>query len=402
MRGEVEHFVAENWEALVALCADLVAARSVNPPGDVRAPAAVLERFFAARGLPVLRLAAREEKPNLVVSLEGRAAGRHLVLNGHLDTIPPGDESRWSVPVYEMARRDGRLTGLGIGNMKAGLAALALAAVFLHENRHAWAGRLSFTAVADETVFGPDGAGWLLDRRPDLAGDALVCAEGPGFMNLGVAEKGLLWIRLEAGAAPGQGMLSRRGSGAVARLAQGIAAIDALNDLTAEPPAEISVLKDAAGEHGLRVSANCGTVSGGGLISQVATHAAADIDIRIPPGLTTADLESRIDCMVRDIADVSWRRIRNWEPNWTSPEADVCRAVSDAAAAVRGRPPAPVVRLPASDAARWRARGVPSICFGPQPTLAAGIDDYVKEADVIDCAKIYALAALDHLTAGPR
>jgi succinyl-diaminopimelate desuccinylase len=42
---------------------------------------------------------------------------------------------------------------------------------------------------------------------------------------------------------------------------------------------------------------------------------------------------------------------------------------------------------------------VPAICFGPQPELASGIDDYVREQDLIDCAKIYALSALAYLNA---
>jgi succinyl-diaminopimelate desuccinylase len=48
-------------------------------------------------------------------------------------------------------------------------------------------------------------------------------------------------------------------------------------------------------------------------------------------------------------------------------------------------------------ASRWRTHGIPAVCFGPQPELASGSDDYVNEQDVVDCAKIYALAALAYL-----
>ena len=68
--------------------------------------------------------------------------------------------------------------------------------------------------------------------------------------------------------------------------------------------------------------------------------------------------------------------------------------MSDAVTAVRGAPPRPVVRLPGSDARRWRDLGVPAICYGPQPTLSSGIDDNALEQDLIDCAKVYARAAL--------
>ena len=41
-----------------------------------------------------------------------------------------------------------------------------------------------------------------------------------------------------------------------------------------------------------------------------------------------------------------------------------------------------------------RDMGVPAVCYGPQPTLSAGIDDYAEEKDVLDCAKVYARTAL--------
>jgi succinyl-diaminopimelate desuccinylase len=50
--------------------------------------------------------------------------------------------------------------------------------------------------------------------------------------------------------------------------------------------------------------------------------------------------------------------------------------------------------LPGSDARRWRELGVPAVCYGPQPTLSAGVDDYANEQDVVDCAKIYARTVL--------
>jgi succinyl-diaminopimelate desuccinylase len=402
LAAEIRGFVEERRETLIRLCADLVAADSAQPVGDTTRPAAVLAGFLRAHGLHAELLAAVPEKPNLLSTVEGRAPGPHLVLNGHLDTLSPGDPADWTVPILDLGRRDGRLTGLGIGNMKAGVAALALAFVGLAEQRERWSGRLTLTAVADEVVFGPHGAAWLLDRRPDLLGDALINAEGPGFMGLAVAEKGLLWLEIEASAPPGQGMLSRRGSSPIARLAAIGSELDSWNEERAPPPAAMAAVAEHAGEHGLRLSVNLGRIEGGSFVSQVATRARAEVDVRIPPGLDAATVEARVDALARRYPDVTWRRIKGWNPSWTGPDAAVSRCVSAAAEGLRGAPPPPVVRLPASDAARWRARGVPSVCFGPQPTLASGVDDYVIEQDAVDCAAIYALAALSFLGGASR
>ena len=90
-----------------------------------------------------------------------------------------------------------------MGNMKGALAAMCLAAAILHRRRDTWNGRLSMTAVSDEVMFGDRGTVFLLRNRPDLAGDFLISGEGPGFMDFAVAEKGLLWVDVEARGAPG-------------------------------------------------------------------------------------------------------------------------------------------------------------------------------------------------------
>lgn len=387
-----------NWnsfadrEEILSLCCDLVDARSENPPGDCRAAADRIRRHLKGYGVAPSVVARSAEKPNLVATIEGREPGPHLILNGHLDTVGPGDERDWSVPVFAATRRAGRIHGLGAGNMKGAVAALTAAFARLSQHRDALRGRVTLTLVADETVFGPDGAGYLLEERPDLLGDGVICGEGPGAMALGVAEKGVLWLELSCRVPSGQGMLTVAGASAIARLSRVIAEIDGWNNEQASPPAGLAAVAANAGEHGLRLSANAGTIRGGRFVSQKADQSVAEIDLRVPPGLSIDAVERRVRAACGDAVAV--RRIKGWDPNWTAPSDPIARAVADAALEIRGRESPPVVRLPASDASRWRARGVPAVCFGPQPLLASGVDDYVEEQDVVDCAAIYANAAI--------
>jgi succinyl-diaminopimelate desuccinylase len=397
---EIDRFVIDNKDRLFGLCGDLVAARSVNPPGRTVEAAAVVEAFLNENGIVCETLANVSEKPNLIARIEGGDAGRHLVLNGHLDTVSPGREADWSVPLYQMQSTDGRLTGLGMGNMKAGTAALAMAFVWLAKNSELWPGTISYTAVADETVFGPDGAGWLLAQRPDITGHAVICGEGPGHMNLAVAEKGLLWVKLTATAPSGQGMLARPAGSAITRLARALTEIDGWNDEQASPPAELSVVKPHAGTEGLRLSVNTGTVHGGQFVSQIATEAVAEIDFRIPHGLSTSDIEARLDALCARHERLAWDRMKGWEPNWTNPDEAIVRAVAASLRTLGQEPVKPVVRLPASDASRWRTLGVPAVCFGPQPTLASGVDDFAWADDILMCARTYCLSALLYLNGG--
>ena len=192
-----------------------------------------------------------------------------------------GDESAWSVPILTLSKADGRLYGLGMGNMKGALAAMCLATVALHRRRNAWRGRLSMTAVSDEVMFGERGAVFLLKSRPDLAGDFMISGEGPGFMDFAVAEKGLLWVDIEVRGPAGHSSRALAGSTAVMKLAALLARLDAINELYATPPAELTGVTGGEGNVGLRVSLNAGTIAAGTVRSQIATKARARSSISV-------------------------------------------------------------------------------------------------------------------------
>jgi succinyl-diaminopimelate desuccinylase len=158
-------------------------------------------------------------------------------------------------------------------------------------------------------------------------------------------------------------------------------------------PSELTGVTGGEGNLGLRLSLNAGTLAAGTVRSQVATRARAQIDIRLPPGISAQTCER----ILREQAggyDITMTAVKSWDANWTALDNPLVVELAAAANAVRGAPPAFVVRLPGSDARRWRDLGVPAVCYGPQPTLSAGVDDYVNEQDVVDCAKIYARTAL--------
>ena len=376
-------------EELIELCGRLVAATSVNPPGRTAHVAEVVRAYLSGHGIAAETIAADDEAPNVVGRIDGSAGGRHIVFNAHMDTMEAGDEAAWTVPILRLTRRHGHLYGLGMGNMKGALAAMCVATVILKRHSNAWKGRLTMTVVSDEVMFGERGTVFLLRQRPDVAGDFLISGEGPGFMHLAVAEKGLLWLDVEARAAGGHASRALRGETAVMKLAAFLARIDAMNEMYATLPRELAGVSGGEGNLGLRLSLNAGTLLAGTVRSQVATLARAQIDIRLPPGISARTCEAMIREQT-DGEDIDIAVVKAWDANWTALDNPLVVELATAATAVRGAAPSFVVRLPGSDARRWRDLGVPAVCYGPQPTLSAGIDDYVNGQDVVDCAKVYA------------
>ena len=379
-------------EELIDLCGDLVAAASVNPPGRTVEVAQVVRAYLSGHDITTETLTADDEAPNVVGRIDAGAGGRHVVFNAHMDTMEAGDEAAWTVPITRLSRRDGRLYGLGMGNMKGALAAMCLASAILQRHSNAWRGRLTMTAVSDEVMFGERGTVFLLRKRPDVAGDFLISGEGPGFLHFAVAEKGLLWLDVEARSPGGHASRALRGETAVMRLAAFLARIDAMNEMYATLPRELAGVSGGEGNLGLRLSLNAGKLAAGTVRSQVAPRAQAQIDIRLPPGISAQACETMIREQAGD--NIAVEVVKSWDANWTALDNPLVVELATAAAAVRGAAPNFVVRLPGSDARRWRDLGVPAVCYGPQPTLSAGIDDYANEQDVVDCAKIYARTVL--------
>jgi succinyl-diaminopimelate desuccinylase len=142
------------------------------------------------------------------------------------------------------------------------------------------------------------------------------------------------------------------------------------------------------------LSVNVGRIEAGTFVGQIATSAHAEVDLRLPPGLPADAAEERVRGLLADLPGVTVTRTKGWDPNGTDIDHPFVRGFAAAVRALRGAEPEYVVRLPASDASRWRAAGVPAICYGPQPTLSAGVDDHAEEQEVLDCAVLYAATAL--------
>lgn len=112
-----------------ALLSELVAAPSPNPPGDVTAVVDRIVERLASAGIPHELDVVAPRRPNLHAQL-GPPGPPALVLNGHTDTMPPGDG--WSSDPFVPDVADGVMRGLGACDMKGGLAAIVVAAVALH------------------------------------------------------------------------------------------------------------------------------------------------------------------------------------------------------------------------------------------------------------------------------
>jgi acetylornithine deacetylase len=134
----------------------------------------------------------RQEGLGLVGALGDGGSGPTLILNGHVDVVPPGDESVWSFSPWEGRIDGGRILGRGALDMKGGLASGLFAAKAIADAGVSLKGRLLLQSVIGEE---DGGMGTLATLERGHRGDAAVVME-PTDLTICPAQAGALNFRL--------------------------------------------------------------------------------------------------------------------------------------------------------------------------------------------------------------
>lgn len=393
-----------------AILLRLLAIASENPPGDTTLLAQEVSTILqSVSGIDVELVTAVHPIANVAAVIHGHAPGRHLVFNGHLDTFEIGDSSGWSTSPYGEFK-DGRIYGRGAADMKGGLAAQIYAALRLAEIRNCWQGELSLILTGDEETAGPHGTQFLLETSKVANGDAMMCADAGSPNVLRFGEKGLVWLTIEASGKAGHGAHTHLTISAVDRL---IAAISALRSITDMPvkadPRIVSAIDDGSSMSEIysgqgetqtlkSITINFGTIKGGSTRNLVAEHAEVTADIRLRVGVCLNDVKSEIASLIGSLPGIKYRVDSETEATVTDPHHEIVTRTAAVCSEVLGQQPAATMRVGSSDAALYRARGIPSVVCGLTPHNMGGPDEHVLVAELKALGEIYTLAGFDYLT----
>jgi acetylornithine deacetylase/succinyl-diaminopimelate desuccinylase-like protein len=418
-------------EDAVDLLSDLVRTNSVNPAfvgvrredvigGETRANEILRERYEQA-GLETHWVAPDAERKNLVGVRTGRGGGRSLVLNGHVDTVPPVEPESWlNGSPWNPQIRDGRLYGIGSTDMKGSDTAMWLAAQALRDERIELAGSLLLhSVVGEETMQHTLGTTACIEAG--FVADAAIVTEPtsiPKPLTVSPVAAGNWYFRIHV-----EGRSTHCGNRALAIRPGGPG--DAIGVNALEKAVKIVVcLQELEEQWGLTKSLPYFMPGFFSLLPGV-FHSDPGLDtpfyfpnraelaysLWYPPEESADAVRRQIEEHVRTaLRDDTWLRehpprfewINNWPPASTPWEHPLVQTMKQAHERVTGTaipPPSPenpVAFGAASDASFYEAAGIPSVVFGPGDVrLAHCKDESVQIDEVIAAASSLAVAAVE-------
>ena len=154
---------------------------------------------------------------NTLGQIKGNRPGKVLLLDGHIDTVPVPDVSRWTHDPFGAEIADGKIYGRGSSDMKGAVSAMmAAAAFFAQDTQRNFAGEIYVSGVVHEECFEGIAARKISER---IHPDYVVIGES-SELNLKRGQRGRAEIVVEAFGKPAHSANPRAGINAVYKMAE--------------------------------------------------------------------------------------------------------------------------------------------------------------------------------------
>lgn len=355
-----------------------------------------LAALFAAEGIEHEIIALGGGRYNIAARLNGIGGGKTLMLNGHMDTVPPYGMDCATDPVIV----GDRVMGRGVSDMKGPLCAMAGALIALKRSGVKLRGDLVFTGVADEEERSI-GAVDLI--KSGIKADGCIVGEPTGMKHIFNAQKGLEWFSFDFTGLTVHGASQDKGVNAILKAVEFINAIES----ELRPKLDRRFLP-AIGKSTI----NIGVIKGGTQLSTVAGECQVMLDRRFLPGLEsyegmTSELQSILDrlsakdpdfkCRMSVVGDSVMCEGFVHTGFFTPPEHPLCKAALGALTEVSGENASFVPCRCWTDAGLFSHYAhIPSVIFGPGNMGSShSVREYLPIDELATACKVYIRTAVD-------
>lgn len=400
-----------DWKVLedeaVALLSRYIQIDTTNPPGNELKAAEFLKAILVREGIETRVIESAPGRANIYARLKGNGAKKAIMLMHHMDVVP-AEAKLWKEPPFSGAIKDGMIWGRGAIDNKGGGVMGLMTLLALKRHNAQLKGDVVFLGTADEEAGGVLGAGFLLEKHPELFKDvSVVLNEGGGIRlgedgrarlySVGVAEKVPLWLKLMApgtpghAASPGDNQAVLKLITALSRIASYQSSIKVVPEVqkfyadsaaTApanrreqyldlrkalqEPAFAAEFLKDRSNNARVRNTISITGIKGSDKINVIPAEAFAEIDVRLLPG---EEPQAFINEMRRVISDDSIKIeiLLSRAAAVSPPSPEAIRVIGEYAKAKDlGTPMMFPMGSGFTDCHFFRAKGIPCLGFLPR------------------------------------
>ena len=401
-------------EELVELARALIRFPTVNPPGEAYRPCAefigdrLRERGFAidyvrASGTP--GDSERHPRINVIARRAGAAAGSCVHFNGHIDVVQAG--GGWTMDPFAAVVSNGRVYGRGACDMKGGLAAAIIAVEALIDSDGRWPGTLEISGTVDEESGGYGGVHYLAERgwfSPPRV-DHVIIPEPLNVDRVCIGHRGVWWAEIQTHGRMAHGSMPFLGDCAIRHMHAVVERFERdLYPRLAARHTDMPVVPSGARHSTLNInSIHGGQAEGPGFPAPVVADSCRmviDRRLLIEESIDSVKGEVRelLEQLVLDRAGFRYdiRDIFEVAPTMADRNGPVARSTAAAVRRVLGREPEFICSPGTYDQKHIDRVGKLRDCIAYGPgilDLAHQPDEYVVIQDMLDSAKVMALAA---------
>ena len=358
----------------VSLTRSLLRFDTVNPPGRERECARYAGDLLKEWGYRVDYHEYADSRTSVIARAGGSEAKAPLCLTGHLDVVPVGARA-WTHDPFGGETDGDRLYGRGASDMKAGVAAILLAARAMAKRLAGTPGVVIVLTAAEEG--GCIGSRHLSEQQALLGkAGAMVVGEPTSNYPL-VGHKGSVKFHARFKGVSAHGSMPHLGVNAIYKAARALGKLEAFDfGVPAHPVMG-------------RPTLNVGTIEGGNTVNAVPDSADIGVDIRTVPGMDHQGLILRLTDL---LGDAELDVFSNLGPVWTEPDEEwVQRVFQICKPYLEGRlePRTAPYMTDAANLLKVYA-GAPTVVLGPgEAAMAHQTDEYCSQERIRQSVSIY-------------
>ncbi|PLR77264.1 acetylornithine deacetylase [Bacillus sp. V3-13] len=335
--------------------------------------------------------------PNVVGVLKGAGGGRSLILNGHIDVVPPGDRNDWLHDPFSGSIDGGKLFGRGATDMKGGSVALLLAMEAIVSCGLSLKGDVIFQSVIEEES---GGAGTLAAVLRGYKADGAIIPE-PTNMKLFPKQQGSMWFRITVKGRSAHGGTRYEG---VSAIEKAITVLTALQKL--EEDRNTRVNDPLYANTPIPIPINIGKIKSGEWPSSVPDLAVIEGRMGVSPDETMQAAEQEMEACLKQLNEADpWFQLNplkidwfggRWQPGNLDLDHPLLAALSESFVEIKKE-------KPVIEASPWgtdggilsNVGGIPVVVFGPGITESAHeANEYIILEDLFAAAEIIAFTII--------